>query len=65
MTQLIEFIAQVARVQTMADGGIRVVLDLPETASMVMAQLAECQRFGVVLEVEVTPKKVQDKSYED
>ena len=50
-TEAIEFIAAVYKVQTLVDGGVRVTLDLPETAIMQMAQLAECQRFGVLLEV--------------
>ena len=50
-TEAIEFIAAVYKVQTLVDGGVRVTLDLPETAIMQMAQLAECQRFGVVLNI--------------
>jgi len=49
----IKFQATVARVQTLADGGLRVTLDLPETAVMEAAQLMECKRFGVVLEVTI------------
>jgi len=55
MAEPIAFHATVYKVQTLADGGVRVYLDLPETAIMQMAQLAECQRFGVVLNVEATP----------
>jgi len=51
MSDEITFHASVYKVQTLADGGVRVYLDLPETAIMQMAQLAECQRFGVVLDV--------------
>ena len=47
----IEFVAAVYKVQTLVDNGIRVTLDLPETAIMQMAQLAECQRFGAVLNI--------------
>jgi hypothetical protein len=47
----IKFQATVARVQTLADGGLRVTLDLPETAVMEAAQLMECKRFGVVLDI--------------
>jgi hypothetical protein len=50
--------ATVYKVQTLVDGGVRVTLDLPETAIMQMAQLAECQRFGVVLEITC---KTEDK----
>lgn len=48
---VIEFQATVARVQTLADGGIRIVLDLPETAALIAAQLIECKRWGAVLNV--------------
>lgn len=50
------FDAVVARVQTLADGGIRVTLDLPESAVMQAAQMMECKRFGAVLEVTATAK---------
>jgi hypothetical protein len=51
----IKFQATVARVQTMADGGIRLVLDMSEDNVMQAAQLMECKRFGVVLDVVVKP----------
>ena len=41
MAEPIAFHATVYKVQTLADGGVRVYLDLPETAIMQMAQLAE------------------------
>ena len=48
--ETVEFVASVYKVQTLAtDCGVRVTLDLPETAIMQMAQLAECKRAGVVL----------------
>jgi hypothetical protein len=47
----ITFTAEVYKVQTLTDGGIRVTLNMSENETMVMAQLAECQRWGVVLEV--------------
>jgi hypothetical protein len=50
-TKAITFQAAVYKVQTLVDGGVRVTLDLPETAIMQMAQLAECQRMGVTLDV--------------
>ena len=49
----IEFIGEVAKVQTLVDGGIRVTFDLPETATMQMAQLAECRRAGLPMRVRV------------
>ena len=47
----ITFPAQVVKVQTLADGGLRVTLDLPETAIFAAAQLMECKRIGVAGEV--------------
>ena len=47
----IQFTASVYKVQTLVDGGIRVTLDLPETAIIQMAALAECQVNGIALEV--------------
>ena len=55
-SEKIEFQAEVIRVQTMESGAIRVVLDLSEDSIMQMAQLAECKRWGAVLNVEATPE---------
>jgi positive regulator of sigma E activity len=49
----ITFQAIVARVQTMADNGIRVTVDLPEQAVLEAAQLMELKRLGIVLDVTV------------
>ena len=49
------FQAIVARVQTMADNGLRVTLDLPEGAVVQAAQLMELKRIGSVLRVTVDP----------
>jgi hypothetical protein len=51
----LEFIASVYKVQTLVDNGIRVYLDLSENNTMQMAMLAECQRMGVVLQIEARP----------
>lgn len=56
MTSIV-FRATVSKVQTLTDNGIRVALDLSENDTMNMAQLAECQRFGVVLVVSATPDR--------
>ena len=50
-TSKVEFPAAVYKVQTLADGGIRVTLDLPETEIDALARLAICQRDGVYLKV--------------
>lgn len=47
----IKFQASVYKVQTLSDGGLRVALDLPETAIPQMAMLAECQRQRIYLDV--------------
>lgn len=51
----IEFTGSVARVRTMADGGLRFEFDAPESAIMQAAQLMECKRFGVPLKVVIEP----------
>ncbi len=45
----IRFDAAVFKVQTLVDGGIRVTLDLPETAIAQAAMLMECKRAGLPL----------------
>ena len=50
----IKFVASVWKVSTLADGGIRLVLDLDEGARKIMGDLAECQQNGVVLAIEAT-----------
>lgn len=51
-TPTITFPAEVYKVQTLVDGGIRVTLDLPESGADVMGELAKCQQNGIVLEIE-------------
>ena len=47
---VIRFTAIVYKVQTLAsDNGVRVTLDLPESAIPQMAMLAECKREGIPL----------------
>lgn len=47
----IQFVATVYKVQTLVDGGLRVTLDLAETAIGEAAALMECKRNGVALDV--------------
>ena len=49
---VIVFDAQVYKVQTLVDGGLRVTLDLPETAIPQVAMLIECKREGIPLIIE-------------
>ena len=48
-----EFVAAVQKVQTLADGGIRLTLDLPETAVVQMAELAAYKIHGVAVKVTI------------
>lgn len=54
---VIRFEAIVSQVRTMADGGVRVQLDLPETAIAVMAMLAQTKVDGIVLDVQCRAMK--------
>ena len=54
LAEPIKFKAEVAKVQTTTDGGIRLTLDLPEDGRKVMADLADCQQNGVYLTIEAT-----------
>jgi len=51
------FEAEVKKVQTTVDGGIRLTLDLPEQAREVMSELAKCQQNGIVLAIEAIKTK--------
>lgn len=51
----IEFVAEINRVATLVDGGIRVTLDLPETEIAAAAMLMECHRRGAVLRIAAEP----------
>ena len=65
MAEAIEFDAAVSQVRTLADGGIRVVLDLPEDAIPQMAMLAECKRQGIYLTVNCSAKVVPFTELDD
>lgn len=53
----ITFECSIGKVQTLADGGIRVWLDLPEGALLAAVQLMQCQVIGVYLDATLTPQK--------
>ena len=50
------FYAEVDKVQTMADGGIRVVLGLGEDGLKVMQFLARCKQQGIILDIVATAR---------
>ena len=45
--QSISFAAQIHKVQTLVDGGLRVTVNLSEHEILAAAQLMECKRRGV------------------
>lgn len=53
---VIRFDAIVYKVQTMADGGVRLTLDMSESAIPQMAMLAQTKVDGIVLDVQVRAK---------
>ena len=55
------FWAIVGKVQTMADGGIRLYLDLPEDAIVQAAEMMAYKREGVVLDVTCRPKDENER----
>ena len=59
----LEFDAAVAKVQTLADNGIRVTLDLPETAIEAAAVLMALKRNEQALKVSVTIDKGKMAEY--
>jgi len=54
---VIMFPAEVKKVQTLIDGGIRLTLDLPEEGADIMGDLAKCQQNGIILEIKATPSE--------
>ena len=61
MADPLTFPAQVVKVQTLADSGLRLTLDLPETEIVAFAWLAQCKRDGVALDVTCQPREVAHK----
>ena len=57
MGELIEFDATVYKVQTLIDQGLRVTLDLPESAIVAAAQLMAVKREQLVLHIVCKPEK--------
>lgn len=53
-TNQVSFVASIARVQTLADGGIRVVLDLDEHAVLVAAWLMSVRVSDSAVDVMVS-----------
>ena len=65
MAEAITFYAQIAKVQTLADGGLRFTLDTGEQAIMAAAELMACKRMGVVVDVVVTARQTDEPSEDE
>jgi hypothetical protein len=61
----LHFIAEVYKVQALVDGGLRVTLDLPESAIPAAAALMECKRRGETVAVTVSRRRGSVASRED
>jgi hypothetical protein len=57
----IQFKATAAQVKTMADGGIRIALDLSESETETAKALMDCRRSKAILEVAILPIIMQDE----
>ena len=62
MSDPIQFDATVYKVQTLVDYGLRVTLDLPETAIIAAAQLMALKREGVILHVSIETDKQSEST---
>lgn len=61
MSKPIIFDAVVFKVATLTDGGLRVTLDLPESAIPEVARLMECKRNETALRVAIAEQDGDDK----
>jgi len=55
MTDAIRFQAQIVKVQTLADGGIRLTFDLAETAIETATAMMQAKQAGAMLELAAVP----------
>ena len=55
MDEVIRFSAQVSKVTTLADGGLRIVFDLAETEIEVAKQMMQVKQAGAILEIAAVP----------
>jgi hypothetical protein len=63
---VIRFTAQIAQVRTMADLGLRVVLDFSETNIEAATKLMQAKQAGAVLEIAaVAVEMVKEKKWRD
>ena len=66
MSDSFKFHAEIKKIQTMADGGLRFIFDTGEKAIKEAAMLMECKRQGIYLEItvkEVPKTEVKEEDY--
>ena len=54
-TEAVNVIGQVYKVQTLVDGGVRLTLDLPESAVKIMGELARFQVESLAVKITIKP----------
>lgn len=64
-TEPVTAVVQIAKVQTLADGGVRWTFDGPETAVMQTAALMEMRRLGFPVTLTIEPVTSGAKSQDD
>lgn len=62
--EAIEFPAEIIKVQTMTDGGIRLTLDLPADQIQTAAKLMEAKQRGAYLQIAAVAIKPDDRPRE-
>jgi len=56
VSDTVTFLAEVVKVQTLQDHGLRLTFDLPEDEVIAAAKLMEFKRMGVVVKVTCEPQ---------
>lgn len=59
MSDGVQVIGQVYKVQTLVDGGVRLTLDLPESAVKIMGELARFQVESMAVKITIKPAERQ------
>lgn len=62
MAETITVVASIAKVQTLADNGLRVSIDLPETAIYAAAWLMTCKAAGVAIDLTLAQHERKGKT---
>lgn len=60
-SKAIRFAAEISKIQTMVDGGLRIILDTPESELPAISELMKAKKDGYILEVAAVAVKPQRK----